>query len=660
MNITSETIPEWLMPIKETPIDTYTRLGWKLIPVPAGTKGPRKAGWNRIENCYLPNDWSGNIGLALAYSGIVSIDIDHWLKAARWLADRGIDLDVLYQAPGAVKIDSGRQGRGKLLYRLPEGMQPLASEKITDDRECILEFRCATSNSLTVQDVLPPSIHPETQQPYQWVKPDHVDLFDYLAGMPTLPDDLLKVWQDRTAPREPVAANPDLSADWGQVQEALGYISADCSRDDWIRVGMGLHDAGVKSGSPDTGFYLWDQWSSQSPEKYPGQNDLATQWRSFKPDNGVTLGTLFHIAAENGYRKSVDAATLFADVAASRETPSSAPISFEQFTLNGKSKEMRAKMLTDTFVLGRLAILGQSTLIFAKPNAGKTLLTLWLLIDAIEKQQVNGSDIFYVNADDYYRALVEKLELAERHGFQYMAPGHEGLKHETVTEIVRQMIESGQARGRVLILDTLKKFMDLMRKDKASAFGEVIRQFVMHGGTVISLAHVNKHRAEDGKVIYSGTSDSVDDADCAYTLDIVSDDKATGLRTVKFENIKARGDVAMEAVYQYDASTGRSYLERLKSVRQPSEDETSTAEYLRRQTERYERNREAIVSILELLREGVVIKSELVKAAMDRSGLSRRQILKALTEHAGTNTDQHEYWICQRGDKNSHVYFPNY
>ena len=313
--MTSKTLPDWLVPVNETPIDTYARLGWKLIPVPAGTKGPRTPGWNKRENCYLSGNWQGNVGLALAYSGVVSIDIDNRQEAARWLADRGIDLDVLYQAPGAVRIDSGKACRGKLLYKLPEGSQPLVSEKITIDRECILEFRCGTASGLTVQDLIFPSIHPETQQPYQWVRPGHVDLFDWLNAMPTLPDDLLRVWQDRTAPREPVITNPDLSADWDQVQEALNCIPPDCSRDEWIRVGMGLHDAGVKSGSPDTGFYLWDQWSQGSAEKYPGQHDLIGQWKSFKAGDGVSIGTLLRLASENGWtRPPVDPADLFAGV----------------------------------------------------------------------------------------------------------------------------------------------------------------------------------------------------------------------------------------------------------------------------------------------------------------------------------------------------------
>src|SRR5690606_22110812 len=112
-----------------------------------------------------------------------------------------------------------------------------------------------------------------------------------------------------------------------------------------------------------------------------------------------------------------------------------------------------------------------------------------------------------------------------------------------------------------------------MDKKKGSEFMESVRQFVAHGGTVIMLAHVNKNRGEDGKVIFAGTSDMVDDADCAYTLDEVTKDALSGDKTVKFENFKSRGDVANEEVYRYDAGPGKNYLQRLQTVTVVSADE---------------------------------------------------------------------------------------
>jgi len=41
------------------------------------------------------------------------------------------------------------------------------------------------------------------------------------------------------------------------------------------------------------------------------------------------------------------------------------------FSLRGRSAEMKSKMLADRYVLDQIAILGQATTIYAKPNTAK-------------------------------------------------------------------------------------------------------------------------------------------------------------------------------------------------------------------------------------------------------------------------------------------------
>jgi hypothetical protein len=332
---------------------------------------------------------------------------------------------------------------------------------------------------------------------------------------------------------------------------------------------------------------------------------------------------------------------------------------FSQFALNGTAAEMEAKMLADKFILGRMAILGQSTAIYAKPNAGKTLLTLWLLTQSIKTGNINGKDVFYITADDNHKGLTFKLKLAEKYGFQMLAPGYKNFKSEMLAGYLATMVAQDGARGKILILDTVKKFTDIMRKDKSSAFGESIRQFGAHGGSVIMLAHVNKNRDDDGKLIYSGTSDLVDDADCAYMLDVIVDDKSFGIRTVKFENIKSRGDVALEASYKYDSRANTTYYNRLVSVCAVSDEESDQAEKQRQRDVMLERNLEAVEAIRECLREGASKKTELIKQVAERSGISKQNVKRALLDHTGNNPVEHQYWQLDIKDKNAHVYVLN-
>ena len=57
--------------------------------------------------------------------------------------------------------------------------------------------------------------------------------------------------------------------------------------------------------------------------------------------------------------------------------------------------------------------MGQWTTIYGAPNSGKTLITNWLLRESILTEAIDGEMVFYINADDNYSKLVEKIELAE-------------------------------------------------------------------------------------------------------------------------------------------------------------------------------------------------------------------------------------------------------
>lgn len=295
--------------------DAYIRHGWSLVPIPAGTKGPRTPGWNLKSNALksqtdLP--FTNGIGLAHAYSGTMALDIDDWAIAGTLLIDHGVDLNALYSAPDAVIIDSGRQGHGKLLYAMPFGLA-LPSKKILHGSITAYELRCATSNGLTVQDVLPPSIHPDTQQPYRWAGMGH------WTRLPVIPQPLLDLWESmlKRDKERTIATDGSVDASWEEIQQAIEAIPADCSREEWVNVGMALHWAGTQSDQLDQALHLWNEWSQMSPAKYPGEREILQQWASFRPDkaNSVKLGTLFHIAKKHGWtRPTPDVRELFSKV----------------------------------------------------------------------------------------------------------------------------------------------------------------------------------------------------------------------------------------------------------------------------------------------------------------------------------------------------------
>lgn len=295
-------------------IDAYIRHGWSLVPIPAGTKGPHTKGWNLKENALksqsdLPPGYG--IGLAHAYSGTMALDIDNWTITTSLLAEHGIDLQALYDAPDAVVINSGKPGHGKLLYQMPFGAA-LPSKKILHSGIVAYELRCATASGLTVQDVMPPSIHPETVKPYTWAGKGH------WTRLPVIPQPLLDLWngmlnQDK---ERTIVTDGAIDASWEEIRQALDHVNPDCSRDEWINCGMALHWAGTQTDQLDQALALWDEWSKPSA-KYPGDRGIMTQWNSFKTDksSAVKLGTLFHIAKQHGWHRPLpDAAALFSKI----------------------------------------------------------------------------------------------------------------------------------------------------------------------------------------------------------------------------------------------------------------------------------------------------------------------------------------------------------
>ena len=282
-------------------INYYIDHGWSLVPIAPGSKGPSASGWNKesaaLEGAEkLPPNYG--VGLMHAYSGTMALDIDDMDLADAELRKYGIDLTQLLMDDLAVSISSGRPGRAKLLYQLDT---PIPTKKVTINGKTAYELRCAAANGLSVQDVLPPSIHPDTGKPYEWKGAGH------WKSLQHIPIELLKHWMDLNNPKtmehKPTEIiDVDQKVSWELVKDALKTINPDCPREQWITIAMALKDAGVKDGCEALAQNIWDEWSSRG-EKYKGPKEIDYQWSTLNKHNGVQvkLGTLFQLATNSGW-----------------------------------------------------------------------------------------------------------------------------------------------------------------------------------------------------------------------------------------------------------------------------------------------------------------------------------------------------------------------
>ena len=205
------------LPVKRL-IEQYTDQGLYLCKIaPRGTplgqpspnngelkcargKHPIDKGWQESPgNCISaenPSELKGGwgVGVCHVWSRTCAIDCDDLEQTRQFFADHGLPdyIDELLNDSSMVQIVSGKPNRAKWLFRLPEGLEPLRSLPASDTG---FEMRCATSKGLSMQDCLPPTIHPDTDAPYS-LKGD-------IHNIPSLPDELLSIWTNRLTNGKP-------------------------------------------------------------------------------------------------------------------------------------------------------------------------------------------------------------------------------------------------------------------------------------------------------------------------------------------------------------------------------------------------------------------------------------------------------------------------
>ena len=165
------------------------------MPMPSASKAPKHKRWQepdrafsdaKVARVFFEKYPTSNVGLLHSASGTCAIDIDHIENTRIIFEALGIDFDALMQSAPQIK---GRPDRGKLIFRAPSHLtrRSIAWPTIDNPRktEIVFELRAGP-----VQDVLPPSIHPDTGRPYRWEGPSIWD------GIPELPPQLLALWEE--------------------------------------------------------------------------------------------------------------------------------------------------------------------------------------------------------------------------------------------------------------------------------------------------------------------------------------------------------------------------------------------------------------------------------------------------------------------------------
>lgn len=268
--------------VKNTIIDQYLSSGKNLMPLDG--KIPR-TGWR---NTIYPRDklfsHNDNIGWQISNKDLV-IDIDPrngGLESFKKLEKQlKIKLDYTVKTP---------RGGHHIYLKIPENYVGLSFKKtlkdfpgidfLTEGSYCLI-CDCKTKDGK-----------------YIWVD----DLFgDFVQS--DAPEEVLKLINFES---NVTITGEDLgdfngiiggtSSTWPEdkVLVMLDKLDPSMKNDEWVKVGMALHD-----WDPIKGKELWEEWSQAGENYEEGETDK--RWKSFKIGHGVTLGTISYMAKEVDY-----------------------------------------------------------------------------------------------------------------------------------------------------------------------------------------------------------------------------------------------------------------------------------------------------------------------------------------------------------------------
>jgi archaellum biogenesis ATPase FlaH len=247
--------------------------------------------------------------------------------------------------------------------------------------------------------------------------------------------------------------------------------------------------------------------------------------------------------------------------------------------VNDRIEEMEERLAKERDVVPGMITTGTVTLVYAPSGAGKTVWILGNLFQSIRNNLIKGSDVIYFNEDDGAKGVLQKAKMGRKHGMTMItlsnSPDPMLRSADDALRLLSAIREEGQADGKIVICDTLKKFAPVLNKGDMRDVLHVFREFAAAGGTVILLGHCNKHRSMDGRLIYEGVGDLKSDVDNMFGLDPVND-KFAAYQELLVINEKDRSQISFEGGFKYkQTSAVVHYEESVDSVQFMSPDDIS-------------------------------------------------------------------------------------
>jgi hypothetical protein len=270
---------------------------WRFCRIDYAKKGPTYSNWQNSPYLLQSIPATGNVGVLTGRSsnGLLAIDFDGAWAWEYWQANVPYSLQEL----NTVVWSSGRTARAQMAFKAPQEAWPLLhtfkvnGPEDADGKKQQLEFRWDG-----VQSVLPPSMHPDTHKPYEWVSsPLEVEVQE-------LPIEVLE-WMFNYSP---VVVHPDIEIAEVTIEDLTIDKLNECETvlkkikqhepvlgyDDWIRVTW----ATVSHIGTEAGIILMRSlWEEKQSGEY------KKLMRGYNLQASPKFGSLVHRAAQHNAPK---------------------------------------------------------------------------------------------------------------------------------------------------------------------------------------------------------------------------------------------------------------------------------------------------------------------------------------------------------------------
>ena len=307
------------------------------------------------------------------------------------------------------------------------------------------------------------------------------------------------------------------------------------------------------------------------------------------------------------------------------------------FTIS--EEELKNMEAIETNIIDGVLFEGQIASIVGRPGGGKTVLAKsW----AIEMAR-SGYKVFYIYEDADMKGYKAMADTAQEYGFIVAASfTHVGQTAQTILAGMSAMAnEKGSSLNKmVFILDTLKKFTEVLSKSDNKKFYSLLRELTHKGASVLLLAHANKYLNENGDLVYEGTGDALADIDAMYYLyddgNKLAEEKRFG--TLVYE--KGRALSAVKRVsYRFNL---QQYL--AEKLEEPVDTRKMAVQY-----QMIEHRKDEISVIKKLLALAACSQKELVHIMSEETAISREKAVTLLRALDGI------LWISSMGGDRKHM-----